>query len=446
MNRKLISSLLITSICLTAACDSTAETSIPESSASLTSTVAETSTPPETSAATETSITETDPFEVTHEYTPFASGNGYSLIDAGFGTDVTDQQGGTCWAHAAATSLESNFLLAQGISIDIDPMDIVEGTYGSVAHPDPDREGFHPRMYSASNVGAGPIQTVTGLICGIDGGIVLTEAWNYAGLSREELQEAIRTNGAFTAAYLDRNTDYHEFDGFTTLNNMEDDADHAATVVGWDDDFPAEYFDPPASQNGAWLIQNSFSDRWGNDGCFWLSYDTEFAEPVGYEGSTGYSHVCSYGSCTNYIETGEQTVLANVFEHEGSLSAIGTFTFEPDQTVTVDIYNGSSTDGELLISKSENFAYPGYHTIELYYVDVSTFTVVVTYNGRAPVEGESTEAFYDDSYIAYIASIEPGQSYVLMDGEWVDLSDGNISELLGIGFTPNNASINALFM
>ena len=79
-------------------------------------------------------------------------------------------------------------------------------------------------------------------------------------------------------------------------------------------------------------------------------------------------------------------------------------------------------------------------------MDVDTFTVVISYESEAPVEGESTESFYEDSYIAFVASSEPGQSYVLIDEEWVDLADEDIRELLDIDFTPNNACIKALFL
>ena len=269
-----------------------------------------------------------------------------------------------------------------------------------------------------------------------------------SGLTREQIQEVLRTNGAISISYADRSNDYYDIYGYTTLNNHNPDADHSVTLVGWDDDFPAEYFDPPAEENGAWLVQNSFSDRWGSGGYFWLSYETGFVEPFGYEGSEAYSHVCSYdGSATNTISTGDVTVLANVFEYEGTLGAVGTYTYEPGREVTVEIYDGILDDGELLYSATEEFEYRGYHTIELAEpLDVSTFTIVVRYESEAPVEGESTEDFYEYSYIAYVASSEPGQSYVLIDGGWTDLSDENISELLDIDFIPNNACINALFL
>lgn len=448
MNKKVLSVLLLISLMSAVSCEAVPEEvqssetvslssdeTVPESSSEATSV----SSTEETAAVTE----ETWPDDV---YVPFASGHGFSLVEEGYGTEVTDQASGTCWAHAAATALESNFLYVQGVSVDVDPTDIVDATYGTIAHPDPDREGFHPRLYSALNVGAGPLQTIAGLATGIEGGVVLTEALDFDGLSREQLQEVLRTYGAFTIAYADRSNDYNDIYGFTTLNNHNTDADHSVTLVGWDDDFPGEYFDPPAEENGAWLVQNSFSDRWGNGGYFWLSYETGFVEPFSFEGSTCYSHVCSYGSCTGSVSTGDVTSVASVFEYEGSLGAVGTYTPEPGQEITVEIYDGILEDGELLYSATEEFEYRGYHTIELpESLDVSTFTVIIRYRSEAPVEGESTESFYGDSYIAYVASSEPGESYVLIDYEWVDLSSDDISGLLNIDFIPNNASINALF-
>lgn len=444
MSRIIRSSAAAMAACLLASCSAatveSAYSEVPETETSIEATTETTAEP-----TAQTTAEETWPED---RYEPFASGHGFSLIEEGYATAVTDQQYGTCWAHSAATSIESNLLLTRGETITIDPLDIVDATYGSVARLDPDRDGFHPRQYSAYNVGAGPIQTIAGLANGIECGIVLTDASDYSELSREQIQEALRTSGAFTVGYLDRSTDYYEIYGFTTLNNHEDIGDHSVTVVGWDDDFPGEYFDPPAQEDGAWLVQNSFSERWGDGGYFWLSYETGFEEPVAYEGSTGYSHVCSYdGSCTNTITTGGQTVLANVFEQEGILGAIGTYTPDYNQQITVEIYDGVLDDGELLYSASEEFTCRGYHTVELPEpLQVDTFTIVVRYESEAPVEGESTEAFYDDSYIAYIASSEPGQSYVLIDNEWIDLSDPDISGLLDIEFVPNNACIKALFV
>ena len=88
--------------------------------------------------------------------------------------------------------------------------------------------------------------------------------------------------------------------------------------------------------------------------------------------------------------------MANVFEEEGVLGAVGTYTYDSFEEVTV--------------------------------------------------EGESCEAYMENSYVRFEASSEPGESYIMIGGEWTDLTDEDIQNLLSISFIPNNACIKALFI
>ena len=49
-------------------------------------------------------------------------------------------------------------------------------------------------------------------------------------------------------------------------------ANHAVTVVGWDDDFPTWKFKKAPERKGAWLCKNSWGTKDGENGYLWISY------------------------------------------------------------------------------------------------------------------------------------------------------------------------------
>jgi C1A family cysteine protease len=59
---------------------------------------------------------------------------------------------------------------------------------------------------------------------------------------------------------------YKPADGTSSVN-------HAIVVVGWDDSFPKENFNTEPSQDGAWIVRNSWGSSWAEDGYFYISYD-----------------------------------------------------------------------------------------------------------------------------------------------------------------------------
>jgi hypothetical protein len=55
-------------------------------------------------------------------------------------------------------------------------------------------------------------------------------------------------------------------------------ADHATLIVGYDDTYSRMNFNEDArpKQNGAFLVKNSWGDKWGDAGYFWVSYEDYF--------------------------------------------------------------------------------------------------------------------------------------------------------------------------
>ena len=58
------------------------------------------------------------------------------------------------------------------------------------------------------------------------------------------------------------------------------DTDHLVSIIGWDDNFAKDNFpiNCRPENDGAYLVLNSWGDDWGNDGCFWISYEDYWVE------------------------------------------------------------------------------------------------------------------------------------------------------------------------
>lgn len=67
-------------------------------------------------------------------------------------------------------------------------------------------------------------------------------------------------------------------------DNINTNVDHAVAIIGWDDNYSKDNFtgDTKPSQNGAYLILNSYSKDAFDDGCLWISYEDAWIEAMLY--------------------------------------------------------------------------------------------------------------------------------------------------------------------
>lgn len=418
-------------------------------------------------------------------YVPFRdSDHSYSLINEGLGTPVRQQGMGGCYCYAAVTSMQSSYLKDHGVLIDINPVDIINRIYEMPEKtdgedPEYDEEKFYVATVQPLDLG-GDVSRVTGALCADPlNGYLVSEANIFGGfntgdtdsVTEEDIKGYIREYGAICLA-VNYKKDCKYINGYYTQNYQKnaEDRDHVAAIVGWDDDFPADCFKTPATRNGAWLVQNSFGDFWGNCGFYWVSYDMPIPEFYNCSVTKEYSSAISYGRfpmatvyspdvidklgpemdftniTTEDITKGGDVSVATVYEKKGSVGAVGFWTYEPGQPYTVEILDGEF--GKVLTSASGTFKHSGYHTVKFDKpVSVKKFTVVVRTAGLAVFEGESMDnvkvyTILQKAYAHYEAKSQPGRSFIQVGEEWVDVTDPSLKSRLGLDDAPafENAS------
>lgn len=338
-------------------------------------------------------------------------------------TSVKDQGvTGTCWAHGSINSMESNYI-TKGMgtvsdtnfseshltwfSYSKDPEKgdgIVQISTGSSEYQNPYSAGGSwkdsavplsnwwgaeldknaPLDYkNLSNNGNLPESQRTASY------IHLENAINYASDQQESIayMDAIKSHIIEKGALaIEFNSDRSNLNGYAYYQDETTVCDHAVSLIGWDDNYSKNNFKSATgtkpSENGAWLIKNSYGTDYADNGYFWLSYyDTAIQNIVGYEVAevTNYDTVHSYNGYDPggyyYYSSRRSLKYANVFVAEGkeSLEAVGLWVAQPDIGYEIKIYRGlsssvSNPETGTLVSEcttSGNIPFVGFYTIDL---------------------------------------------------------------------------------
>ena len=429
----------------------------------------------------------------------------YDSRDYGYISSVKNQNPyGTCWAHASVAAVEA-YMVKHGI---------INAQTGSPATTSMNLSEYHLAWFNYTNAydklgmltgdkttpssnylnlggtayhstytfmrGTGPAAESTSALAysaASSSGLNSQYAYNYnvarvtdvewiPTSNKDAVKRAIMEYGAGYIAYYHSDSYVNSSTGGYCYKSSQY-ANHAVTVVGWDDNYATSNFLSSArpSQPGAWIIKNSWGSSWGKSGYFYLSYedvpsrneDCAFYKAVN---SDVYTNCYQYDGTTNDSSSktlGNNASIANIFTAKASetITAVAFAPGDEATSYTIKVYKNLSsstnpTSGTLMSTKTGSVDFPGYHTAVLdtpvAINNGETFSVVVTLSVRSG----SVHAPYDSSanysWVSWTHKNNGNTSYYKesSSSSWTDCpSNGDFRIKAFTGIAQASYSVNA---
>ncbi len=386
-------------------------------------------------------------------------------------TPVKDQkEAGCCWAFAMIGAMEAN-LIKQGYNAD--KLDFSEAHMAyfsrnirdSIHNDGPESDGVQAYMLGGNEYlalaamakGSGavsesvmPYDEYTENIgtSGIYDAKTVDESKRFlteAGIKvfksiNPENQTAIKSaimgyGSVINTYYADtKTTDHYSSQTFAYHYppSSEVSANHATLIVGWDDNFPKENFkDGNQPENdGAWIVRNSWGEEFGEDGYFYLSYESTLYSTSAvvaafekYDNNYGYTGGMIYSYYRGF------TVTANMFTADSDevLEAISFNTTGP-QDARISIYK-NATMGKTPV-------YGGTCVFSGTFGMTGDYHRVVLPEGIPISEGETYSIIIDGPTVCVEPDSTTEESYTnniytgwLYDGTWWYCSANGVSDV-----------------
>lgn len=260
-----------------------------------------------------------------------------------------------------------------------------------------------------------------------------------AKAGREEKIDAVKKliagYGCVQWSYFDASRYFNDdTDAYYNPNNSS--TNHAITVVGWDDDFPAGHFGNAKygqaykpDGNGAWIVKNSWGDGFGENGYFYISYEDQSlgsgnpASVAVAAAADTYDNNYFYGNTTYFsaLRFGGAVRVAQVYQvkNDGeSLTAVSVMLNSDQVDYQIQIYkNPRLEDG---VVKDPESGEPVFET---------PLTGSTGYAGLYTIDLPEPVDFAKDDYMAVVIGI-PANKSINIDGTGADRAVGSPFQVL----------------
>jgi C1A family cysteine protease len=256
------------------------------------------------------------------------------------------------------------------------------------------------------------------------------------GSQIEAIKNAVYSQGPVTMAYSHSGTGEYWIESCGTIYDLypcDGYVGHLASIIGWDDDVP--HPNPNHAGTGAWIVKNSFGVSWGNNGFFYLAYNSSCVKEIAYltYKDDNPDEELLYWDEAGYVGNGgydgyNSAWMANVFTapKPGNLTHVDFWTTSNNALYELYVWNGSF--GSELAHQTGTCQELGYYSIPLNKpasIDAGQqFTVAV--NMTTPGYDYPIAVEYKDTFwLGVDPPIQPNVSFVRRtDGEpWADLVD-----------------------
>ena len=230
---------------------------------------------------------------------------------------------------------------------------------------------------------------------------------------------------------------------------------HEVIIIGWDDDFPAEYFEGNVTTDGAFICLNSWGDGFGTGGIFYVSYEDAFigTTSVVYtkvESADNYDNIYQYddvGWTANIGYNRNTAYMANVYTAQSDeiLEAVGFYAVGEDTDYEVYVITDYTDESSLNVSgqvyASGTLENAGYYTIELDEAaeldEGQEFAVIVKVN--TPGEGKPIAyETYTETQRTSTVTTEGKYSYISSYGtQWENMQEEYSANVCLKAYTSN---------